>query len=85
MKTIRVFGAEWCEDTHRTRAHLDALKEHYQYIDVDKDPAAEAWITQKNRGKRKTPTVDLNGEKILFEPTNEELNEALKEMKSLSP
>ena len=84
-KTIKVYGADWCEDTQRTREHLDNLKEHYEYIDVDKDMAAEAWITQKNNGKRKTPTVDLGGEKILIEPTNEELDEALKSLRPLSP
>jgi glutaredoxin len=63
MKTTKVYGADWCEDTQRTREHLDALREHYQYVDIDCDPAAEAWITQKNHGKRKTPTVDLNGQK----------------------
>ena len=83
--TIKVYGADWCEDTQRTREHLDALKEHYQYIDVEKDPAAEAWIKQRNNGKRQTPTVDLAGQKILIEPTNEQLDEALKALRPLSP
>ena len=85
MKTIKVYGADWCEDTQRTREHLDALKEHYQYINVDHDPAANEWITRQNNGKRKTPTVDLGGERILIEPTNEALDEALRALRPLSP
>lgn len=86
--TIKVYGAGWCEDTQRTREHLDALQLPYQYIDVEQDPAAEAWITQRNNGKRKTPTVDLAGDRsgpVLIEPTNDELDEALKQLRPLSP
>jgi glutaredoxin len=76
MNKVKVFGAEWCEDTQRTRQHLDNLKIPYDYINIDHDKAAEKWITEQNNGKRKTPTIDLNG-KILIEPTNEEVDAAL--------
>jgi mycoredoxin len=77
MNKAKVYGAAWCEDTQRTREHLDQLGVAYDYIDIDEDKSAEAWITQQNNGKRKTPTVDLGG-KLLFEPTNEDVDEALK-------
>ena len=83
--SIKVYGADWCEDTQRTREQLDTLKVPYEYINVDHDKAAEAWIKEKNNGKRKTPTVDLFGGKILIEPTNEEMDQALKELRPLSP
>ncbi len=76
MNTPKVYGAEWCHDTHRTRRHLDALGIKYDYIDIEDDPAAETWITQQNSGKRVTPTVVLKN-KILFEPTDAQLDEAL--------
>jgi glutaredoxin len=77
---ITVYGASWCHDTRRTRRLLDQLTVPYDYIDIDDDPAAEAWITQANNGKRLTPTVDLGGGggKLLFEPSDEEMLEALK-------
>jgi glutaredoxin len=77
MNTIKVYGANWCEDTTRTREQLDALGVHYEYINVDKDAAANQWITEQNNGKRKTPTVDLGG-KILIEPSNEEMENTLR-------
>ena len=86
MLGVKVYGADWCEDTTRTREHLDAQKIAYDYIDVEQDKAAEAMITKLNNGKRKTPTVDLGGgEKILIEPTNDELDEALNALRPLSP
>jgi thioredoxin reductase (NADPH) len=77
MNTIKVYGANWCHDTVRTRAQLDDLGVKYEYINIDKDLAANEWITEQNHGKRLTPTVDLGG-KILFEPTNEEMENALR-------
>jgi glutaredoxin len=82
MNTIKVYGANWCEDTTRTREQLDALGVKYQYIDIDKDAAAKQWITKQNHGKQKTPTVDVGG-KILIEPTNEEMEDALRKSGAL--
>jgi len=78
MDRIKVYGADWCEDTQATRAHLDELGIGYDYINVDQDHDAEAWIKEQNRGKRQTPTVDLGGGRILIEPENDQLDEALR-------
>jgi glutaredoxin len=78
MDPIKVYGAGWCEDTHATRAHLDALGVEYQYIDVDADPAAKAWVAQQNNGKQKTPTVAIGG-RILIEPDDAQLDEVLRD------
>jgi glutaredoxin len=82
--TIKVYGTGWCEDTERTRHHLDALRVHYEYIDIEQDPAAQAWVKRQNGGKQKTPTVDMEG-RILVEPTNEQVDEALKAVRPLPP
>ncbi len=76
MAKIKVYGADWCGDTRRTRAHLDALKIAYEYINVDEDPAALAWVKQQNDGKQKLPTVDIDG-KILSIPNTAQLDAAL--------
>ena len=77
MARIRVYGFDWCEDTHRTREHLDSVGVAYDYINLDHDKTAEAWVTAQNNGKRKTPTVDFGGN-ILIEPTNDQVDGALK-------
>ena len=74
---VKVYGADWCEDTQATRNHLDSFGVAYRYINVEQDRAAEEWIKQQNRGKRQTPTVDIQG-KILIEPDEKELEEALR-------
>jgi len=77
MKTPKVYGADWCEDTHATRNQLDSLGVQYEYVDVEQDAAACEWIKAQNGGKRQTPTVDLDGQ-ILIEPDERELEEALR-------
>ena len=73
----KVYGADWCEDTQRTREHLDKLKVAYDYINFDYDKSAEKWITEQNKGKRKTPTVVMPDGQILIEPTNDQVDDAL--------
>jgi mycoredoxin len=76
MAGIKVYGADWCPITARTREHLDELGVEYDYIDVESDPAAARWVKRHNGGKEEKPTVDING-RILTEPTNAELDSAL--------
>ena len=74
---ITVYGADWCEDTQATRNNLDSLGVQYQYINVEQDPQAQAWVKEQNGGKQKTPTVKIRGS-ILVEPDEKELEEALR-------
>ena len=77
MNKVKVYGADWCEDTQRTREQLAALGVSYDYINLDSDKTAEEWAKAQNQGKRKTPTVDLAGT-ILIEPSNEQMKAALR-------
>jgi glutaredoxin len=77
MNTVKVYGADWCEDTSATCNNLDSLGVQYQYINVDTDAKAKAWVQDQNGGKQKTPTVDVCG-RILVEPDERALEEALR-------
>lgn len=77
MTGVKVYGADWCEDTRATLNQLDSLGVQYQYLDVDKDPQAKDWVKQHNGGKQKTPTLDLGGQ-ILSVPDERDLEEALR-------
>ena len=77
MNEVKVYGANWCEDTHATRNSLDSLGVQYQYIDVEQDRRAQDWVKAQNGGKQKTPTVDIDGQ-ILVEPDERELELALR-------
>ena len=79
---ISVYGTDHCEDTTRTRRHLDELGIFYRYINIDKDDSAERKVHEWNGGKRITPTVVVSGSGItrrLSEPQNQELDQALEQ------
>ncbi len=82
---ITVYGADWCEDTRRSRRHLRRLHVPHRYVNVDEDSEALNRALALNGGKRRTPIVDLGmGGKALVEPSNETLTEALVEMAMLT-
>ena len=78
MSDVQVYGADWCEDTERTREHLDSLGIEYEYLNVDHDQDAKRWVVQQYDGKQKTPTVKVGGRMVLSEPSNAQLDIALR-------
>jgi mycoredoxin len=78
MFGVKVYGADWCGDTQRTRAFLERLGVAYKYVNVEADETASAWVREHNDGKELKPTVDVAGQ-ILSMPTDHELTSALRE------
>jgi glutaredoxin len=79
---VRIYGAEWCHDTQRTRAHLEERGVEYQFIDIDEDAHAEEQVMEASGGKRKIPLVEVKAEgatRRMVEPTNAELDRALEQ------
>jgi glutaredoxin len=82
---ITVYGADWCEDTRRSRRYLRRLGVTHLYENVDEDLDALERATALNGGLRRTPTIDLGlGGTALVEPDNETLTGALVEMEMLT-
>ena len=77
-----VLGRDTCEDTTRSRRHLDALGIPYDYFRVDREPAADEWIRSLNDDVWVTPTILIGDPQspslILREPSDEELDAALR-------
>ena len=78
MFGVKVYGADWCEDTRRARAFLDRLGVQYQYVDIEQDESGAAWVREQNGGKERKPTVDIAGQ-VLSVPSDHELTSALRE------
>ena len=75
---VRVYGADWCEDTRHARRLLERLGVSYEYVDIEGDERAREWVREHNGGKERKPTVDVAGQ-ILCVPTDHELTSALRE------
>ncbi|HJR61450.1 MAG TPA: YgaP-like transmembrane domain [Vicinamibacterales bacterium] len=82
---ITVYGADWCEDTRRSRRHLRRLGVVHRYFNIDEDAGALERAKALNYGARRTPTIDLGvGGSALVEPDNDTLTGALVELEMLT-
>jgi glutaredoxin len=66
---VTVYGADWCEDTHRSRRLLRRLSVPHRYRNVDEDLDALDRATELGHGVRRTPVVEIDGT-ALVEPSN---------------
>jgi len=70
---IILYGTEWCSDCTRSRRFLDRKRVRYQWVDIDEDAEARAFVEHANRGYRSVPTIVFPDGGILVEPSDAEL------------
>jgi len=70
---IKVYGAPWCPDCRRSKQFFGELRVPYDWIDIDKDDSAAAFVREKNDGKQIIPTIIFPDGTVLAEPSNDEL------------
>ncbi|WP_297167372.1 mycoredoxin [Thermogemmatispora sp.] len=73
QQQIKVYATSWCGDCRRARRWLDEHHIAYDYIDIEKDEQAAAYVMQVNGGLRSVPTIVFPDGTILVEPSNREL------------
>lgn len=73
MAEIRVYGAPWCPDCRRSKQFLGEQRIPYDWIDIDQDPEAAAFVRERNQGKQIIPTIIFADGSFLAEPSNAEL------------
>ena len=71
--SITIYGAYWCPDCRRSKQFLGEHQIPYKWIDIEQDKVGEAYVLQKNNGKRIIPTIEFEDGAILVEPSNAEL------------
>ena len=76
---IKLYGAEWCPDCHRSRNYLDSRSVAYEYINVDGDDDAQAYVKQVNDNRLIIPTIVFADGSVLAEPSNAELARKLRD------
>ena len=70
---ISVYGAYWCPDCRRAKQFLGEHQIPYNWIDIEEDAEGEAYVIEKNDGKRIIPTIEFDDGSLLVEPSNAEL------------
>ena len=72
-----VYSTTWCPFCHRLKAGLDDAGVVYREVDVDRDDAAAALVTEINHGNRVVPTVVFADGSSLTNPAASEVTERL--------
>ncbi len=70
---VTVYGATWCPDCRRAKKFLGEQQVEYNWVDIEQDAEALAYVERVNKGKRMIPTIVFGDGSILVEPSNAEL------------
>ena len=74
---VTVYGAYWCPDCRRSKKFLGEQFIPYRWVDIEQDKDGEAYVLQRNDGKRIIPLVLFEDDTFLVEPTNAQLAKKL--------
>jgi len=77
QEKITVYGTNWCPDCSRSKRLLDSKDLEYVWIDIEQNPDSAEIVRHLNKGSQVVPTIVLPGGKVLAEPSNRELEDAL--------
>jgi len=73
-----MYTTSWCGDCRMAKMFLSERGIAYEEIDIETTPGAEEIVMQANNGKRKVPTLDIDGRFVAVSPFNRrQLEEAL--------
>jgi mycoredoxin len=74
---IKVYGTRWCPDCVRAKQVLTRNKAVFEWIDIEQDEAAAAYVEKVNKGYKSVPTIVFADGSVLVEPSNSELEKKL--------
>jgi mycoredoxin len=78
--SIKMYGTSWCGDCRRARRVLEQHRVAYDYVDIEQDQHASAYVEQLNRGNRSVPTIVFPDGSVLVEPSNAMLTKKLTDL-----
>ena len=74
---LTVYGAMWCGDTRMARRVLDDRAFPYEWVDVDTDVEALAYVKEVSSGMASIPVLTFDDGDVLVEPSESELADRL--------
>ncbi len=56
-----MYGTQWCCDCRRVKQFLRERGVHFREVNIDETPGAERIVLKVNNGRRKVPTIEVDG------------------------
>ena len=72
-RDVLVYMTAWCGDCRATLRWLDEAGVAYRKVNIDRNAAAAQRVMELNEGRRSVPTIVVDGEHRLTEPSASEL------------
>ncbi len=61
MAEVTIYSTKWCCDCRRAKQFLRERGIAFREVNIDDTPDAEAIVLRVNDGRRKVPTLELDG------------------------
>ncbi len=61
MAEITIYGSPWCADCRRAKQFLRERGVVFREVNIDETPEAEELVLRVNDGRRKVPTIEVEG------------------------
>jgi glutaredoxin len=61
MSDITMYGTRWCPDCRRAKQFLRDRGIDFREVNIDETDGAEVIVLNANSGKRKVPTIEVDG------------------------
>ena len=72
-QTIKMYVTTWCGDCRMAKRWFEQRGVPYEYINIEEDDEAAAYVIKVNQGMRSVPTIVFPDGSILVEPSPREL------------
>ena len=73
MAQVRMYFAPGCGDCRAAKRFLEEAGVAYEAINIEEHPEAVDLIVEKNHGKRKVPTFEVDGRWFAVSPFDPDL------------
>ena len=67
-REVTIYGTTWCCDCRRVKHFLRERQVTFREINIDETPEAEELVLRVNHGRRKVPTVEIEGRYFACSP-----------------
>jgi len=73
QETIKMYATTWCGDCRMAKRWFDSHDVPYEYINIEEDDRAAAYVVRVNKGMQRVPTIVFPDGSVLVEPSSREL------------
>lgn len=69
---VRIYTTNWCPDCRRAKQFLIASGIAFEEINIEETEGAAEYVIAANQGKRRVPTLEVNGHAFCCSPYDPE-------------